>query len=529
MTISKGASRLLAMALAVLASGATGQVRVMIATDDPTQVPWGRSQTFRTDVFYAGPECPRYPPLPAMEGTISLRAGSAFIIERTFYKSFGRSCADAQWSAQAETTLAGELGFGSHAITAHYSGSSSLPPASSAPLTVRVDPHYTWMTAGGVVKAAIATLNSWESFCRASSATHQERESLDVPAPPANMRFPYGHVAFAATDCSRPNLSPPSATIEATIQLQFPAVLPPGSELWVLETSRDRPSPQWKRLAATIDGDQARARLLAGVTPGIGYDRFINATVALAVPQPSARDGAQQDLWWGGPEGSGWGLNIAKNGQRIFATLFIYDDLGKPQWVVMPGGTWDPVHEVYHGDLFIPTGSPHGNYDRDRFAMGAPVGKGSLSFTSEDEGNFDYTLGSVAGGQRISRYKFGARGPDAPREAGMWWGGPGQDGWGVSLQQQGDALFATWYTYGADGKVTWFYMPGGAWTSPATYSGALYRTSSSPWAGGKYDAARLQVIPAGTLRLDFTTQDAATMTSVVDGVTSTRPIQRFPF
>jgi hypothetical protein len=72
-------------------------------------------------------------------------------------------------------------------------------------------------------------------------------------------------------------------------------------------------------------------------------------------------------------------------------------------------------------------------------------------------------------------------------------------------------------------------MPGGAWISPNVYSGALYRTRGSAWAGRSYDPARLAVERAGTMTIAFDNANSAYVTYVLDGVEQTRSITRQPF
>jgi hypothetical protein len=56
-----------------------------------------------------------------------------------------------------------------------------------------------------------------------------------------------------------------------------------------------------------------------------------------------------------------------------------------------------------------------------------------------------------------------AIGPDAPatqprNHQGLWWKSPAgsESGWGINFAHQGDIIFATWFTYGADNKPQWF-------------------------------------------------------------------------
>jgi hypothetical protein len=69
---------------------------------------------------------------------------------------------------------------------------------------------------------------------------------------------------------------------------------------------------------------------------------------------------------------------------------------------------------------------------------------------------------------------------------GLWWASPAgsQSGWGLSIEQQGDTLFAVWFTYDTNSPATaqglhsgmWLVMPNGVKTGNAAYSGDLYRT-----------------------------------------------------
>jgi uncharacterized protein (UPF0261 family) len=90
-------------------------------------------------------------------------------------------------------------------------------------------------------------------------------------------------------------------------------------------------------------------------------------------------------------------------------------------------------------------------------------------------------------------------------------------------------MFGVWYTYDAQGKVQWYFMPGGSFTSSNIFSGALYRTTSSPWLGVPYNAALLSVVPVGNLSLTFSDANNASMRYTVDGVSGTNAITRLVF
>jgi hypothetical protein len=235
------------------------------------------------------------------------------------------------------------------------------------------------------------------------------------------------------------------------------------------------------------------------------------------------------DLWWGGDKENGWGMTITQKGLQQFNALYVYDNTGKPVWYVMPGGRWNTNFTQFTGTLYQPTGTAFDQYDVSKWQAGTPVGSATLTFNALNSASLAYTIGGVAVTRQISRLKFGA--PEStPRlpVKDIWWGGDRENGWGLSLSQQGDNVFAAWYTYDAAGKTTWYVMPSGGW-SGTSYVGQLYSTSGSSWLGGNYDATKLSVKLVGVMWLDFIDANSATMTYTVNGVTQTKFIQRLPF
>jgi lysyl endopeptidase len=111
----------------------------------------------------------------------------------------------------------------------------------------------------------------------------------------------------------------------------------------------------------------------------------------------------------------------------------------------------------------------------------------------------------------------------------LWWV-PAESGWGLNLihRSASNIVFGTWYTYGADGKRTWFVMPSGSWSSTNTYSGSLYRTSGPAFTMA-YDQALVTTTAVGTGTLTFTDANNGTWSYTVDGVSGVKAIQRFPF
>jgi hypothetical protein len=394
-------------------------------------------------------------------------------------------------------------------------------PVKSAPTPFRFDHEFDFAFRGDRLKATLSTDPRYVS-CTSRQVKILDRESLGLAMPPPNLRTPYEMIVVAGGNCA-----PGAPARPQLLALELPETV---GEIWRYEAGH------WARMEEDcgfgLCPPVARANHLgksAVLELGLSGNAVF-AVVAIAYPQFDARATDLQGLWWAGPSESGWGLTIAKNGERMFVAGYVYDQFGKPTWVVMPNGQWDPNTLVFYGDLYIPSSNPYYSYAGVGLDMRAPVGKGSLSFLSGDEGHFDYTLGDYAGGKTIGRFNFAPRGTDKPPYSGIWWGGPQQDGWGLAVEQQGEAVFAAWYTYGADFQPVWFYMPAGQKTASGKYAGTLYRTTGGPWPGEHYNGAGTRAISVGTMELQFAADGkSGTMTSVVDGRTVVNPIQRFDF
>ncbi|MBL8512122.1 MAG: M36 family metallopeptidase, partial [Betaproteobacteria bacterium] len=211
------------------------------------------------------------------------------------------------------------------------------------------------------------------------------------------------------------------------------------------------------------------------------------------------------DMWWGGNAENGWGMSIQQHTNNVqFNALYVYDNQGLPRWYVMPGGTWNPGFTSYTGLLYQPTSSPFSAYSANQLVVGPSVGNLTINYTSSSTATINYTINGVSAQKSIMRQVFGSGA--APFDANdLWWGGSvnaAEGGWGVNIAQQQGTLFVVWYTYGADGRVKWFVMPGGNW-SGNSYTGMLYETTSSAWLGVAYNPAALQVLPVGSMTLDF--------------------------
>jgi hypothetical protein len=108
----------------------------------------------------------------------------------------------------------------------------------------------------------------------------------------------------------------------------------------------------------------------------------------------------------------------------------------------------------------------------------------------------------------------------------LWWGGVGENGWGVSIVQHDETLFAVIFAYDANGMPTWYVMSGGQWNAARTaFTGALYSPRGAPYTA--YDASQLDVGPAvGTLTLTFVDASHANLDYVINGMAGQKQITR---
>jgi hypothetical protein len=111
----------------------------------------------------------------------------------------------------------------------------------------------------------------------------------------------------------------------------------------------------------------------------------------------------------------------------------------------------------------------------------------------------------------------------------MWWAGPGENGWGMSIVQHGDTLFSVIYGYDASGAPKWWVMSGGTWNAAHTaYTGLVYTPRGSPFFA--YDPSRLVVgAPTGSITITFLSDNSALLDFTIEGVTGRKGIQRQGF
>jgi hypothetical protein len=249
-----------------------------------------------------------------------------------------------------------------------------------------------------------------------------------------------------------------------------------------------------------------------------------------------------QGLWWNAPAGSepGWGLNFAHQGDVLFATWFTYDVDGAPLWLVVAAAK--TAAGTYSGTLYRATGPAFGALPFDSSqVVGAPAGTAAFSFTDDANATFAYTIDGVTRAKSITRQVFATPVPGctwgAPADPALatnyqdlWWNAPAgsESGWGINLTHQGDTIFATWFTYGPDGRPWWLAMSA-AKTAPNLYAGSFYSGSGPAFNSAKFDPLKVLAVPVGTGTLSFIDGNNALFSYDVNGVAQTKHITREVF
>jgi hypothetical protein len=112
----------------------------------------------------------------------------------------------------------------------------------------------------------------------------------------------------------------------------------------------------------------------------------------------------------------------------------------------------------------------------------------------------------------------------------MWWAGSTESGWGMSIQQHANNVqFNALYVYDNTGRPVWYVMPGGTWSNNfTTYTGPIYQPTGAPL--NNYNAASIVVgASPGTVTINFTGQNTATLTYTINGISGTKSISRQSF
>ena len=243
------------------------------------------------------------------------------------------------------------------------------------------------------------------------------------------------------------------------------------------------------------------------------------------------------DLWWNAAE-SGWGVNLIHQGDVIFATWFTYDADRGGLWLVMDSARRQ-ADGSFNGKIYRTTGVPLPQINGHAAQGGAvEVGAGTLRFPTTQQATFSYTVNGVSQQKSMTRFGFSspattcafttAERQYATNYQDLWWN-PLESGWGINLSHQGDLLFATWFTYAADGRGQWLVGDAVRRQPTGEFKGRLYRTVGTPLAQINGAQAQTGAADVGELTLTFTDGQNARLDYIVDGFAQTKSITRYVF
>jgi hypothetical protein len=247
-------------------------------------------------------------------------------------------------------------------------------------------------------------------------------------------------------------------------------------------------------------------------------------------------------MWWNAPANSesGWGINFAHQNDTIFATWFTFGLDGRPLWLVVAATKTAP--NVYSGTLYTGTGPA---FDASPFdpalVTRTPVGLATFTFSDANNAAFAYTVNGISQTKAITREAFASPVPTctwgeqsnlalATNFQDLWWATPAgsESGWGLSLTQQGDTIFAAWFTFGRDGKPLWL-VAAAARIGPDVYAGKLYTGTGPAFNSAPFDSSKVIATEVGNVTLTFADGNNATFAYTVNGITQGRSITREVF
>lgn len=103
---------------------------------------------------------------------------------------------------------------------------------------------------------------------------------------------------------------------------------------------------------------------------------------------------------------------------------------------------------------------------------------------------------------------------ESANATGLWFD-PAEPGWGLSLAQQGDTVFAVLFIHGDDGRPTWLVAPAMRGAPGGAFTGTAYRTKGS--ALGAASSSPIESQALGTLEVRLSRAGNAELSVVLDG------------
>src|SRR6185436_15496692 len=104
----------------------------------------------------------------------------------------------------------------------------------------------------------------------------------------------------------------------------------------------------------------------------------------------------------------------------------------------------------------------------------------------------------------------------------LWWRAPAgsEAGWGINFTHQGDIIFATWFTYGADGNPLWFIALLNK-TAANVYAGDVSTVTGPPFNAEPFDSSKVVETLVGSATVTFADGNNASFAYTVNGISQT--------
>jgi hypothetical protein len=252
-------------------------------------------------------------------------------------------------------------------------------------------------------------------------------------------------------------------------------------------------------------------------------------------------DANSHGLWYKSPAESepGWGVNFAQQGQIMFMTWFTYDTDNKPLWFVVSGAQ-RVEGNLYSGKLYRTTGPAFNSVPFNPLQVQlTEVGTASFEFDDNTSGVFHAKMNGVRFTHAITRQIYALPLPACTESAtprgtnyqDLWYAAPAESesGWGINFTHQQDIIFATWFTYGSDGKPLWV-VGSDVRRVPGTerFTGKLYKTTGSPY-NQVFDPAKFSIQEVGTMTVTFPTPTTGVFEYTLNGIAQAKNITRQDF
>lgn len=353
-------------------------------------------------------------------------------------------------------------------------------------------------------------------------------DSRKWAAGPYSTRLPNGSVVdyvwYRFIDQPALARLPLDATTRTRLQTWAESVHSQGLDAFTI------PPPSSGQLA-TLDRSQI-------VTPPGGMTRGF-VPIAISQRAQPATDTRNYSGMYYAPANAGYGVSVTHQDQTVIAVWYTFDTTGRPVWYTAV--TTRQSNGRYAGSYVLNRGTPLTQINGAPAQLGSAA-QGTVELMFDDHGNLDFAFtptGSATQKRMLDQLSLSATplacrfmvGPraTATNYSDLWWNAT-ETGWGLTLLQQGDAMFVAWYSYADDQAPQWLTSLASR-QGDGSWLGRLNRPTVGTAFNREPDGAvtALPLPAVGEVRLRFTNGETGEMTFSVDGATRTKPITRFAF